>query len=94
MFGDYPAVMKEHIARRSKAAGLKKSLLPEFTASTGSSVKGTLDFVGVNLYTANVAKAINYHTDSLGWQESIEVDTYQPTSWKSSASSWLKVIVM
>lgn len=83
--------MKEHIARRSKAAGYKQSLLPEFPEKQREFVQGTLDFIGVNLYTAYVAKAIDYHSNSLGWQESIEADSYQPTSWKSSASAWLKV---
>lgn len=83
--------MKEHISRRCKAAGLKKSLLPEFSANESNYVKGTLDYLGVNLYTASVAKAINYHISSVGWQESIEVDSYQPSSWKPSFSSWLKV---
>lgn len=83
--------MKEHIGRRSKAAGYSKSVLPEFSVNESSKVKGTLDFAGVNLYSASVAKAIHYHLDPVGWQESLEVDIYQPAEWKSSASSWLKV---
>lgn len=85
--------MKQNVARHSKTAGYKKSLLPEFSKEDSKLLKGSLDFLGVNLYTANVAKALgnDTKTDSVSWLDSMEVNTYQPASWKSSASSWLKV---
>lgn len=86
--------MKEHISRRSKAAGFKKSLLPEFSENQKKMLKGTFDYMGVNLYTANVAKVIANDTGSVSWTESMEAYTYQPSSWKNSASAWLKVRIL
>lgn len=83
--------MKEHIERRSKAAGYKKSILPQFTEHTKALVKGTLDFIGVNLYTAYVAKAGHYHTQSLSFQDCTEVDTYQSSTWPNSTVEFFKV---
>lgn len=83
--------MKEHIGRCSKAAGFSKSLLPTFSKKDSEHLKGTLDYLGVNIYTALLAKPINSTSDTCSWQESLGVDTYQPDSWKSTAASWLKV---
>lgn len=82
------------MARHSKAAGYKKSLLPEYSQEDSKLLKGSLDYLGVNLYTANVAKALgaNIKADSASWLDSMEVKTYQPSTWKSAASSWLKVL--
>lgn len=83
--------MKEHVKRHSNAAGFNESLLPQFTTETSAMVKGTLDYVGVNIYTASIAKAqqsINY---SVGWEECMEVDLYQLNTWNGTASDWLKV---
>lgn len=92
VFGDYPEVMKEHIGRRSKAAGFKKSLLPEFSKRASEKLKGTHDFIGVNMYTSNLAKAINYKTDSVFWQDCFEVDTYQPDTWNRTTDlDWFRV---
>ena len=41
-FGDYPPVMRRHVAER----------LPAFTADESALVKGSVDFVGVNHYTS------------------------------------------
>lgn len=38
--GDYPAVMKEYVARHSSEEGLLASRLPEFTAEEIEMVKG------------------------------------------------------
>lgn len=83
--------MKEHIARRSKAAGFEKSLLPTFSEKTSQYIRGTLDYLGFNHYTTFLAKSVNYTTNSYGWQDCIEADRYQPSSWNKSSMSWLKV---
>lgn len=84
--------MKEHVARHSKAAGFKNSLLPEFSANMSEKLKGTLDYLGVNMYTSFIAKATNkINNESAFWEDCVEADTYQLPSWKSAASYWLKV---
>ncbi|XP_023516390.1 cyanogenic beta-glucosidase-like [Cucurbita pepo subsp. pepo] len=45
-YGDYPPIMRE----------LVKERLPKFSAAESASIKGSLDFLGLNYYTANYAK--------------------------------------
>jgi beta-glucosidase len=46
-FGEYPATMRRLVGRR----------LPEFTAEQSEKLKKSFDFVGINYYTSNYAKA-------------------------------------
>ncbi|KAL4034969.1 hypothetical protein IC575_003643 [Cucumis melo] len=45
-YGDYPPVMR----------GLVKERLPKFSPEESASLKGSIDFLGLNYYTANYAK--------------------------------------
>ena len=45
-FGDYPAIMKEHIGDR----------LPVFHEEHKAKLKGSADFIGLNYYTASYVK--------------------------------------
>ena len=45
-YGDYPPVMKE----------LVKERLPKFSQEESASLIGSIDFLGLNYYTANYAK--------------------------------------
>lgn len=83
--------MKEQIKSHSIAAGYKKSLLPEFSDKERKSLKGTYDYLGVNMYTSNIAKSVLNKTNDVFWRDCMDVDYYQPSSWKSAASAWLKV---
>lgn len=40
MKGDYPAIMKEQVDRKSRAQGYKESRLPEFSATEKDYIKG------------------------------------------------------
>uniref|UniRef100_A0AAQ6AQ77 beta-glucosidase n=1 Tax=Amphiprion ocellaris TaxID=80972 RepID=A0AAQ6AQ77_AMPOC len=88
--GDYPEIMKSIIQRRSLAAGLPKSRLPEFTPEEINRIKGTHDYFGLNHYTTVLA----YPYD-LGNQQDYEGDrgtrqTHDRT-WIGSGSFWLKI---
>ncbi|XP_064612088.1 cytosolic beta-glucosidase-like [Liolophura sinensis] len=52
--GDYPDVMKERVANKSKAQGYTKSRLPPFTADQIRMNKGSGDFVGINHYSSQL----------------------------------------
>lgn len=93
--GDYPAIMKSTIARRSRVAGYEKSLLPVFSPEERKIMKGTLDFLGLNMYTSLVAKAINLTSSVIAnSKDCLEVQTYQSPLWKTTNSSWLNVSVL
>ncbi|XP_063232216.1 myrosinase 1-like [Bacillus rossius redtenbacheri] len=61
--GDYPAVMKERVANNSRAEGLPRSRLPEFGEHWVKYIRGTHDFYGMNLYTANLISVSNTTAD-------------------------------
>jgi beta-glucosidase/6-phospho-beta-glucosidase/beta-galactosidase len=60
-YGDYPRSMKSLVGNR----------LPKFTATQSKSLKGSIDFLGINYYTAYYAESdsssnsvnISYETD-------------------------------
>lgn len=60
-YGDYPQSMKSLVGNR----------LPKFTAAQSKSLKGSIDFLGINYYTAYYAESdsssnsvnISYETD-------------------------------
>ncbi|KAF0026108.1 hypothetical protein F2P81_020845 [Scophthalmus maximus] len=88
--GDYPDLMKTIIHRRSLAAGLPKSRLPEFTPAEIKRIKGTHDYFGFNHYCS----VLSYPVD-LGNQQDYEGDrgtgTTHDRTWIESGSFWLKV---
>ncbi|XP_060524406.1 myrosinase 1-like [Cylas formicarius] len=55
-FGDYPEVMKTRIEERSLKEGLAHSRLPEFTDSMKKIMKGTADYLCINMYTSILTK--------------------------------------
>eukprot|EP00105_Crassostrea_gigas_P000747 XP_011412672.1 PREDICTED: lactase-like protein [Crassostrea gigas] len=89
MKGDYPAIMKEQVDRKSRAQGYKESRLPEFSATEKDYIKGTYDFLGMNFYTSNLVSSIdNINQSYYGDQD---VNSTKDPSWLGSGSSWLKV---
>lgn len=92
MLGDYPNSMKTIIGRRSQQQGFSRSRLPEFSKEEIDYIKGTVDLLGVNIYTANLARpASDPNIDAMGSEVDSEVEVFQPEDWPSAASSWLKV---
>lgn len=83
--------MKEHIGSCSKVAGFNKSILPTFSRKESEQVKGTLDYLGVNTYTAYLTKSSSIINNTCSWQDALGAETYQPDTWKSTAASWCKV---
>uniref|UniRef100_A0A8C4EUW2 beta-glucosidase n=1 Tax=Dicentrarchus labrax TaxID=13489 RepID=A0A8C4EUW2_DICLA len=88
--GDYPDLMKTIIRKRSLAAGLPESRLPEFTPEEIKRIKGTHDYFGLNHYTSVLSFPID-----MGNQQDYEGDrgtgaTHDRT-WIESGSFWLKI---
>ncbi|XP_046546593.1 lactase-phlorizin hydrolase-like [Haliotis rubra] len=89
--GDYPEYMKNIIRDLSRAENRTTSRLPVFTPEEIAKNKGSADFYGMNMYTADEAWSAtgvpsppSYSTDSL-------VHTAKNPAWLGSGSSWLKV---
>ncbi|XP_067665990.1 lactase/phlorizin hydrolase-like [Haliotis asinina] len=89
--GDYPEYMKTVIRDLSRAENRTTSRLPVFTPEEISKNKGSADFYGMNIYSADeawpaagVPSPPSFSTDSL-------VHTGKNPAWLGSGSSWLKV---
>ncbi|CAG9566620.1 unnamed protein product [Danaus chrysippus] len=91
--GDYPSVVKERIAMKSKEQGFPRSRLPQFTPEEVDLIKGSSDFFGLNHYTTNIVyrnESVNGYYSSPSFSDDVEVISYQEDSWDSGASVWLK----
>ncbi|XP_078037292.1 myrosinase 1-like [Augochlora pura] len=90
-YGDYPEIMKIKVAEKSKQQGYKRSRLPEFSSWWINNIKGSADFLAVNHYTSRLvepgdSKLIPSYDNDQG----VVYDS--DPSWKTAASSWLKVV--
>ncbi|KAJ9579864.1 hypothetical protein L9F63_004466 [Diploptera punctata] len=55
--GDYPPLLKDWFAKKSREEGYYRSRLPEFSKEEIELVKGTWDYLGLNYYTTFIASA-------------------------------------
>lgn len=90
--GDYPQVMKEWVAKASEKQGLKRSRLPEFSKEEVEFIKGTADFVGINVYTSYVVASLK-PTDPdqpvIGSRKSdAAIVTSRDASWEPTIAPW------
>ncbi|XP_046973166.1 myrosinase 1-like [Vanessa cardui] len=91
--GGFPKEISEVVAKKSLEQGYKKSRMPEFTDEEKKYVQGSSDFFGVNHYTATYISADEYKTEYItpSLLADIDVGSYRPPEWLSSASAWLKL---
>lgn len=84
--------MKQNIEKRSTLQGFEHSRLPTFTEKEIEYLKGTVDLLGVNCYSAGIARHVDQpEITTVGWSEDQEVYTYVPDDWPIAAASWLTV---
>ncbi|XP_012287111.1 myrosinase 1 [Orussus abietinus] len=86
--GDYPELMKEMVANKSKAGGFPSSRLPEFSREWVDYIRGASDFLGINYYTANLVEYGTIGPDPSYTRDQGVIRTFDP-SWKRAASIWL-----
>ncbi|KAJ8681553.1 hypothetical protein QAD02_017345 [Eretmocerus hayati] len=87
--GDYPEVMKERIAMRSRSQGYHKSRLPKFSDQWVSYIKNSADYFGLNHYTSEVVETIKSAPSS--WPNDEGLIYSSDPRWPTSQSKWLKV---
>ncbi|CAG9566622.1 unnamed protein product [Danaus chrysippus] len=91
--GDFPSVVKERIAMKSKKQGFPRSRLPQLSPKEVDLIKGSFDFFGLNHYTTYIVyrnESVHGHYSSPSFNDDVEVMTYQEGSWDSGASLWMK----
>nr|APM84101.1 GH1 beta-glucosidase [Microcerotermes annandalei] len=87
--GDYPPVMKEWMAKKSKEEGYSRSRLPSFTKEEIEMVKGTWDYLGLNHYTTFFT--LQSKEESMFLKDT-GVANIQDDKYPSAASEWLQVV--
>ncbi|KAM9331566.1 cytosolic beta-glucosidase-like [Gastrophryne carolinensis] len=90
--GDYPALMKTVISKKSKEEGLPTSRLPEFTAEEKAMIKGTSDFFCLNYYTTRKVKYIHGKSEALLGTPDSEAKGIIDPEWPIAGVEWLAVV--
>ncbi|XP_060534450.1 myrosinase 1-like isoform X2 [Cylas formicarius] len=88
-FGNWPQVMIDRIAAKSKQDNYPFSRLPEFTQEEIEFIKGTNDFLPLNYYTSALVQYADEWTGAPSYWLDINVQTFANESWPKSASDWL-----
>ncbi|ENN76115.1 hypothetical protein YQE_07363, partial [Dendroctonus ponderosae] len=88
VYGDYPEVMRERVDRRSAEQGLTESKLPSFTEEEKEELKGSCDFLAVNIATDKGEAPV----EEISLGADFRVRTYQPDDWEKTVSDWFKVV--
>ncbi|XP_052799795.1 lactase/phlorizin hydrolase-like [Mya arenaria] len=88
--GDYPAVMRYTVDRKSRKEGRNESRLPRFTEEEIKMNKGSYDFFGLNHYTSQY---VRHNRDNRENHYEGDQDLYTKVDdcWPGSRSDWLKV---
>ncbi|VVC97394.1 unnamed protein product, partial [Leptidea sinapis] len=87
--GDFPPIMKERVAEKSREQGFARSRLVEFTPEEIEYVRGTSDVFGLNHYST----FLSYRNESLNSRfavpslnDDVGAATYQLSEWKIGES--------
>ncbi|CAL1532660.1 unnamed protein product [Lymnaea stagnalis] len=89
--GDYPAVVKQYVAEKSRLQGLSVSRLPEFTDDEKALNKGAYDFLGMNHYTSTLVANKPRPDSQPSYEQDQDIYTRADPCWPSSDVDWLKI---
>jgi beta-glucosidase/6-phospho-beta-glucosidase/beta-galactosidase len=83
---DFPKVVVDRVAERSKLEDFPRSRLPQFTFAEKLNVKGTYDFLGLNHYTTwLVSDDEEPSLDQSGFYIDTKVARQQDPAWEKTA---------
>ncbi|KAG5877874.1 hypothetical protein JTB14_028074 [Gonioctena quinquepunctata] len=91
--GDWPQVVKDRVAFRSKLEGLAESRLPVFTQEEIDLIRGTHDYIALNHYASEMVSATNewdIGIPSMGGD--LSVSTWARPEWEKGAAPWFNVV--
>lgn len=89
--GDFPDIVKDIIGNRSQAQGFANSRLPPFSNEEKDMIKGSVDFLGLNMYTSDLAQPYQFPIEDVSAASDNGAFYTQDDTWYSSGSFWLKV---
>ncbi|GBP16880.1 Myrosinase 1 [Eumeta japonica] len=89
--GDFPAVVKSIVAKKSKEQGYTKSRLPSLTSEEIKYLRGSADFLGINHYTTVLVKDAKQSThEAPSCFDDANVESSYGEHWEKSKSEWLR----
>lgn len=90
---DYPQIVKQRIAERSKLEGFPRSRLPEFTLAEKLWIRGTYDYLGLNHYsTWYVKKVPEVEIGEPRYAYDMGTERFQDPNWEESGAEWNKIV--
>ncbi|XP_059045516.1 myrosinase 1-like [Achroia grisella] len=87
--GDFPQVVKDIVAKRSKEQGFTKSRLPILSKQEIKLLKGSSDFLGINHYTTSLVSPSSDEFPSPSIADDVRVQLSKRSEWKIAKSPWL-----
>ncbi|XP_063990557.1 myrosinase 1-like [Diachasmimorpha longicaudata] len=88
--GNYPQVMRERVNGNSKLEGLPFSRLPKFSPDWIKRIRGSSDFLGINVYTAREVRAMPREKNGI-WPNDFGTELIINETWPVN-TAWLRVI--
>lgn len=90
--GNYPQIMIDRVAQRSKLEGFSHSRMPTFTSEEVNFIRGTADYFGLNHYTSYYASYVddyevsdpNFYLDQGTITEYVESSIHGNNDWPVS----------
>lgn len=91
---DWPKIVKDRIAERSKLEGFPNSRLPQFTLAEKIRIRGTYDYLGLNHYSTWYVESIPEHPidNSPDWEKDMGTNRFQDSNWEESGADWNKIV--
>lgn len=91
--GDYPKLLRERVDHVSSTEGFMRSRLPILSQAEIEFIKGTYDFLGLNMYTTYLVKdAPEDNSATPSKDKDRRVILYKDPEWPKSNVDWLTVI--
>ncbi|XP_063629934.1 myrosinase 1-like, partial [Cydia splendana] len=89
--GDFPRLVKDRVAKKSKEQGFPRSRLPSLSKDEIELIKGSSDFLGLNHYTTYLTSPSKGSHPVPSFADDVSVDTTTGREkWTQSRSAWLK----
>nr|XP_006006254.1 PREDICTED: lactase-phlorizin hydrolase [Latimeria chalumnae] len=90
--GDYPDVMKGHIASKSELQGLSSSRLPHFTDTEKAYIQGTADAFCINAYTTKIIRHKISRLKPYSYEDDRDLSEEVDVTWPTSAMKELRPV--
>ncbi|XP_026754269.2 myrosinase 1-like [Galleria mellonella] len=87
--GDFPRIVKDIIAKKSKEQGFTRSRLPTLNTEEIKLLKGSSDFLGINHYTTSLVSRSKTQHPSPSFNDDVGVQLSKRSEWKMAKSPWL-----